>query len=314
MNTVAADYNSMTEAGHVRLTLPCSQKDIQKLNLRPGDWAWLSDSEVVVGAQLAVDDRYGPVGVPDWAALARLDDEGAADVDRIKTELSALLSKQTPSVVDEPRILELLIQLEYSSPQNVGIEPPGTLEFRRALALRQMGKLGLALLEMKEARRNRPHDPMFDFVYLDLLRLEQMPTAVLEAQRIAETPDVTALVLSACISILTMRAEQVSGEEFDLIAEQVLAWCRRFDDAPDLHDAGPSLVALTFFNRGFVHLRSGRISLARQAFKSAQEHYPVGPMLDEVTGLQPYDRHARDVAERVRTAIAEQVPAEPVAA
>ena len=37
-------------------------------------------------------------------------------------------------------------------------------------------------------------------------------------------------------------------------------------------------------------------------------------MLDEVTGLQTYDRHAREVAERVRATIAEQFPTRPVAA
>ena len=177
-----------------------------------------------------------------------------------------------------------------------------------------MGKLGLALLEIKEARRARPDDPMFVFVYLDLLRQEDLPSAVSEAQSIAESPDVTALVLSACINILAMHAEQVSGEQFDSIAQQVLAWCRRFDQAPDLDDAGPSLVALSYFNRGLVHLRAGRISRARQAFESAQQLYPVGPMLDEVTGLQTYDRHAREVAQHVRAIIAEQFSMRPVAA
>ena len=57
-----------------------------------------------------------------------------------------------------------------------------------------------------------------------------------------------------------------------------------------------------------------RISRARQAFEHARQIYPVGPMLDEVTGLQTYDRHAREVARRVRTIIAEQFPTKPVAA
>ena len=52
--------------------------------------------------------------------------------------------------------------------------------------------------------------PMFAFVYLDLLRLEDLPSAVLEAQSIAEMPDVPALVLSACINILATWAEQAA--------------------------------------------------------------------------------------------------------
>ena len=103
-----------------------------------------------------------------------------------------------------------------------------------------------------------------------------------------------------------MQAEQASDEQFDSIAQQVLAWCRRFDQAPDLDEAGPSLVALSYFNRGLVLLRAGRISRLDRHSKGAQQHYPVGPMLDEVTGLQTYDRHARGVAQRVRTIIAER--------
>ncbi len=169
-----------------------------------------------------------------------------------------------------------------------------------------MDKLGLALLEMKEARRARPDNPMVTFVYLDLLRQEDLPSAVSEAQSIAKSPDVPALVLSACINILAMQAEQAPGEQFDSIAEQVLAWCRRIDQAPDLKQVEPSLVALSYFNRGLVHLRAGRISRARQAFERAQQLYPLGPMLDEVTGLQTYDRHAREVAHRVQTIIPDQ--------
>jgi hypothetical protein len=243
-----------------------------------------------------------------------LDDEGADDVNRITAELNPLLSREPFSSEDEPRILEPLTQLEHASPAHLNGASSDSLTFRRALALRQMGKLGLALLEMKDARRARPDDPMFTFVYLDLLRLEDFPAAVSEAQSIARTTDVTALVLSACINILTAWAEQASAGEFDSIAQQVLAWCLRFDQARDLDQAGPSLVALSYFNRGLIHLRAGRISLARQAFQNAQQHYPVGPMLDEVTGLETYDRHAREVAERVRATIAEQFSMRPVAA
>jgi len=102
-------------------------------------------------------------------------------------------------------------------------------------------------------------------------------------------------------------------DQFEPVAERVLDWCRRLDQAPDCDQAGKSLVAMSYFNRGLMHLRRGRISQARQAFESAQHIYPAGPILDEVSGLQTYDRHAREVARRVR-AIAEQYPMRPVAA
>jgi hypothetical protein len=90
------------------LTLPCSQEDILRLGLDAGDWAWLSDIEVLVGAQLAVDDRYGMVGVPDWDTLVRLDDEDSLDVSRVETELQKLLREPGRCIEKERRIFQLL--------------------------------------------------------------------------------------------------------------------------------------------------------------------------------------------------------------
>jgi hypothetical protein len=313
MKMIFADYNAATEAGHLCLTTRGARADIERLGARPGDWAWLSDSEVVVGAQLAVDDRYGLVGIPDWDTLVHLDDEGADDFNCVSAELNPLLTKESPSDADEPRVFQLLTQLEHAAPPHIRDASPGMLAFRRALALRQMGKLGLALLEAEDARRARPDDPDVLFVYLDLLRLEDLPSAAAEAEIIAESPGVSSPVLSACINILATWAEQAADEQFEPMAQRVIAWCRRLDRAPDLDLAGPSLVALSYFNRGFVLLRAGRISQARQAFERSRQIYPVGPWLDEAAGLQTYDRHAREVARQVRT-IAEQYPPKPVAA
>jgi hypothetical protein len=313
MKTIGADYNAMTEAGHVRLTLPCSQEDVSRLGLRAGDWAWLSDGEVIVGAQLAIDDRYGLVGVPDWDTIVPLDEEGADDFERIRATLTPVLTGEPTAPQDEPRILRLITQLEHAAPPRMREGGEWTLSLRRALALREMGKLGLALLEAGEARRARPEDPEVAFVHLDLLRRENLPAAVVEAEAVAEPPNVPALILSACINILAAQAERAADDQFEPVARRVLAWCQRLDQAPDLDQVGPSLVALSHFNRGFVLLRAGRISRARHAFERAREIYPAGPMLDEVTGLQTYDIHAREVAQRVRT-IAERFPTKPVAA
>ena len=135
MRLISADFNAMTEAGHVRLTLPCSREDILRMGLGPGDWAWLSDGEVLVGAQLAIDDRYGLVGVPDWDTLVHLDEEGADDFNRVSAALNLLLKGEPPSIEEEPRILELLTQLEHVAPPQIKDASPGTFAFRRALAL-----------------------------------------------------------------------------------------------------------------------------------------------------------------------------------
>ena len=207
MKTMFADFNAMTEAGHVSLATRGSQADIERTGARPGDWAWLSDGEVIFGAQLAIDDRYGLVGVLDWDTLVHLDDEDAEDIDRTRDEVATLLKKQPHSDSDEPRVFQLLTVLEHVAAHSTSASPV-TLGFRRAV-LRQMGKLRLAL-RTEEARNERPGDPMVDFLYLDLLRLEDLPSAVLQAEAILGSPTVPALVLSGCINILATRTEQTA--------------------------------------------------------------------------------------------------------
>ena len=205
-----------------------------------------------------------------------LDDEGADDSDRITAELNPLLSKEPPSSEDEPRILELLTQLEHALPPHFNGACAESLAFRRALALRQMGKLGLALLEMKDARQARPDDPMFAFVYLDLLRLEDLPSAVSEANPSPKR--------RMCPPLSCRRASTSSA-------------CRRnkwptVSSTRSPNRSSPGVAVLIrprsrssrAVARGVVLLQSrtcppssGPNLLARQAFESAQQHVSRRP-------------------------------------
>ncbi len=51
MKTMFADFNAMTESEHVRLTTRGSQDDMERLGIKPGEWVWLSDGEMQVGAR-----------------------------------------------------------------------------------------------------------------------------------------------------------------------------------------------------------------------------------------------------------------------
>jgi Tetratricopeptide repeat len=304
MKTMFADFNAMTEAGHVSLSTRGSQEDIERCGSRPGDWAWLSDGELILGAQIAIDDRYGLVGVPDWDTLVHLDGDDLS-YDTVSAQLNHILTREPHSIDDEPEVFQLVTQLEWLMPNHIKNGTPGMLAFRRALSLRQMDKLGLAILEMEEARRECPDNHDLVAVYLELIRREDLPSAVAEAEALSRALVLPAVILSACINILAAQAEQTSDDQFQSMAERVFALCQRFDQAPDLASAGDSLIALSHFNRGMVHLRAGRISQARRAFETAQRIYPVGPMFDQIAQLQTYDQHARKIASRVR-AIAER--------
>jgi hypothetical protein len=113
MKTMFADFNAITEAGHISLSTRGSQEDIQRSGVRPGNWAWLSDGELIVGAQIAIDERHGLVGVPDWDTLVHLDDADLS-YELVLARLSPLLSKQAHAIEDEPEIFRLLTQLERS--------------------------------------------------------------------------------------------------------------------------------------------------------------------------------------------------------
>ncbi len=82
-----ADFNAMTEVGHVSLATRGSLADLDRFGAQPGDWVWLSDGELIVGAQLVADDRYGMVGIPNWETLVHLDDDESSDYEKVRAEL-----------------------------------------------------------------------------------------------------------------------------------------------------------------------------------------------------------------------------------
>ena len=70
----------------------------------------------------------------------------------------------------------------------------------------------------------------------------------------------------------------VSDDDFRSVDEQVLALGGRLDEAPDLGEAEPSIVALAYFNRGLFHLRAraGTTSRARRS-TTHRKRFPFGP-------------------------------------
>ena len=172
-----------------------------------------------------------------------------------------------------------------TTPAKVGsrwVEPVLTTCSRAA----EMGKLGLALLEAEEARRARPEDPEVTFVYLDLLRQENLPAAVVRAETMAESPDVPALILSACINILAAGAEQAADDQFEPVA-------RRSPRLVSAARSGPGSRSIGAVARGLVLLQS-RI------------HAPSsGPNLSGSTGIGtgPTDLSRRPDARRSHRAL-----------
>ncbi len=301
MKTIFADFNAMTEAEHVRLTTRGSQEDIARVGLRPGAWAWLSDGDLLVGARLDVDDRYGLVGIPDWETLVHLDDEDTRDYLKHLSEIQRLLGKSGDPVHEAKRVFELSTILEIVAPPDVKAAfAPGFFSSRRAETLALLRKDELALMEIEDARLLNPDNPDNVHSFLEILRRIDLPRARLEAEALAPRVDIPAGILAQCVNVLATYADNLPDDQFGPVAEKILTWAGRFERAPDRE----RVIALTFalfqFNRGVVLLRLGQAEAAREALKLASAVDPVFPEIDEATRLTVYDQRARELAARVR--------------
>jgi hypothetical protein len=301
MNIIFADFNAMTEDDHVCLTTRGSQEDMQRSDVRVGDWVWLGDGELIVGAQVAEDPYWGLIGIPAWNTLVHLDDEGASDPVRLHSEYQGLLQREVSTERDETRIFQLLTQLDHIAGPLTSSELPGSRELKRADALLAMNNPGLALLELEAARLRIGGDPNLELVYLECLRRAAPDRAVLEASRHASSTATPAITLVASINILASRAEELSGVEFETLANLTMHSYEQFERAPGRSDISASLLSLVHFNRGLLLLRLGRHVEARRALELAHLIDPLDPSLDEATQLVAYDQHAREIGSRVRS-------------
>jgi hypothetical protein len=302
MKTIFADYNATTEAGHLCLTTRGSQDDIQRRDLHAGDWAWLSDSEVIVGARLAIDPRYGLIGVPDWQTIVHLDDEESQDFEKVRTALQELLAQPRPTLDDEWRVFQLLTIFEVlAPPAAASAVRPGYFAFRRAGTLLCLGKPELALLEIEESRRINPGNPNDDRLYLEILRRVDLTRARLEAETLAAKPGISAGVLAECVNVLATHADDLPEDQFPPVARRILEWVDRFQGAPGREGVRAFPHAQLLFNQGVTLLRLGRIAEARRTLDLARATDPVLPEIEEASRLTSYDQRAREIATRVRS-------------
>lgn len=301
MKTISADYNATTPDGELRLNSPASLADLRETKKGAGDWAWLSDGEILVGGRLRDDPYWGLLAAPDWETLVHLDDEGAQDVQRTWAELQALLTEPERSPEDEARAFELLTQFDYFAPPLARDARPGHLAFRRAMALHLMGKHELALIEIQDARSSRPGKPLDDLFYLELLRRVSPDRAAKEAEALAYKEGSSAVVLAAAITILAERAEDLPIGQFEVAATRAMELCDRFERAPGRSSISASLLSLVHFNRGMLLLRLGRRDEARQSLELAHAIEPLDAIFMEAARLEVHDQRAREIASRVRS-------------
>lgn len=190
MKLIEADFNAMIDAERMSLNMQCAEDDRKRLGIHPGDWAWLTDGELVVGARVEEDPYWGVVGSVHWNTLVPLDDEEAQDFPRIWEELQEVLHRPAGDVDDPRRAFELLTIFEATAPpEKKAATMPGDLAFRRAKALDALGEPELALIEVEDALEARLDDPDIIHDYLEILRRIDPERACREAELRAEAAD-----------------------------------------------------------------------------------------------------------------------------
>ena len=301
MNPIFADFNAMTESGQVRLTCKGSQDDLRAGGVLPGDWVWLTDGEMEVGARVEADNEGRTYGVPAWDTLVYLDPEPELSFPTVWSELERLLDLDGRTSKDESRVLQLLtwfLALVRSEAKEA--IPPGFTEYLRAAVLRALGHYELALQEALKATASNSANEKYLYLYLELLRRTDLNRALHEARRLVNDPSTGATVLAECVNILAIHMEKSSEQEFDEKFMMMLKWIERFQNAPGIENIRVGLLGQVLFNRGMALLRGNQIQAARGYFEKILELNPRDQVAQQALSLNHYDASARHLAEVYR--------------
>jgi hypothetical protein len=299
LKTISADFNAMTGSDSVRLTTRGSEEGMRRAGVRVGDWAWLTDGDLIVGARIEDDPSDGLVGIPAWDTLVHLDDEGAKDLDRIWSELSLLLDRRWDSARDWPRLFQVLTILEAVVPGST-LAFPNELTLRRAGALYMMRRPELALLEIEDARRGgvEPHEQFLP-LYLDILRRTDLRRARGEVEARPEPREAHAMLLASYIAVFASIMESPDGDPREPIAMHILDLADRFESAPGREQVPASILARVWFHRGFAQMCLGRVDDAHRALESAYLIDPLDAAIRDAQHLVGLGPPAWSIAARV---------------
>lgn len=301
MNTIFADFNAMSEDGAVRLNCLGSLEDIQAAGLQPGDWAWLSDGELIVGAQLREDPLYTIIGIPDWETLVHLDDDDVQDAASVSRELNSLLTRSDRTEDEEWRLFQLLAIFESLAPAEIseGLRP-GYFPSRRAAILLFLGKPELALIEVEQARRIAPGNTNDDQIRLEILRRTDLDRAVREATLLADREETSAEVLASCVNVLATKADTLSDADRAEIDRTILDWAARFERAPGRGAVRASTLGLLQYNLGRTLVVAGRLTEAQSVFDLAREIDPsIPPLNAHQLSVEPDARRSEEIRARI---------------
>jgi tetratricopeptide (TPR) repeat protein len=276
MKTIWADFNARTESDRVRLDTRGSIESLSKTPVSPDEWIWLTDDEVTVGAQVESAGN-SLLARPAWDTVQESAPEASdAAVRQALTELRTLM---TSPVRDYKAILRLIPLARRNEPK------PGYLDFLKSRALAALGYSELALGAASDAVGAAPDAATFKHHELVLHDQVNHAGAMQEVTQLIGRSR-QALVLEACIHVLSNDARQHSGDVD--ASEQILAVVSEFEKAPDRNTVPVSAVVSARLARGFALARLGRDGEARSAFSEAVDADPTNPASRFARGVATY--------------------------
>lgn len=260
MNTVYADLNARTQDDRIRLDWEASAVTLKRLDPRAGDWIWIGDEDLRVGAQVEVVDGT-IVARPAWeTAEDLLEPSELSDREKQTAKEQLRLAIEQPTQVPLAQVLHLL-------PRARPLLPQGFTESLRGQALARAGYPELALLSFDEAIARNPQKVSYRWHRLRLLADFDLPRAVIEAdQEISNLSSI--VILDVCVQVLSNQSRQLHGKDRDNVLSRLLEISgnlTRFADYAEHPEAATSLLV----TRGFAQLARNDRDAARREFSAA---------------------------------------------
>ncbi len=302
MKTIDVDFNAIDEEDRVRLTTRVAERSLAASGIVPGDWAWLTDGEIRVGALVRLDASGNLVAKPAWETRVDREPDVGLELDGVWPELRGLLDDGDRSRQGEARLLQLLTWVEELTLFEARDQlKPGYFPYRRAGALWALGLAELSRSELGLALEHNSSDPAYLAFDLELQRILDLGAAVARAESLVADPKTPALVLAGCINVLATSSDPLPDREFPAQGQKLLDWAARFDTAPGHANVAASVVVQVLFNRWMALLRLAEVHAAREFLQAIIRLDPNNRSAREAIALDSYNHRARELASLIRS-------------
>ncbi len=103
------------------------------------------------------------------------------------------------------------------------------------------------------------------------------------------------------MNVLATHIDSLDDSSFEPVAQRLLEWADRFQNAPGRDRVSVWTLAKLLVNKGLVLLRLGKQTEAQRTLDLAHATTPHNSAIEEASHLVSYDQHARQIALKIRS-------------